>query len=247
MVLILLDHSFYTAQQYHLIPIGIQLGNIGVAIFFFVSGYLAKYTLKKPFDLKRFVTDKLLRLYPLYVCAVIIAWLWMDWIPVEDLGVAFLSMTNIFVTDQSGFLWFVAAIFWTYMLFAAYAWKWWLAIPLALLMFALLDMAGNPGIIRNVIIFFLGATCSRWLHLEKLNVFESKVVDKLGNATYPMYLFHPAIWNGLVAVYYDLWVFYLIYFPLMMVASVLIQDRYNDLVRLAKKHLTARPGQAPAH
>ncbi len=63
-------------------PIGLELGNYGVSIFFALSGFLITYLLlaekdKQEIDIKKFYTRRILRIWPLYYAYLLLAILTM--------------------------------------------------------------------------------------------------------------------------------------------------------------------------
>jgi hypothetical protein len=58
-----------------------------------------------------------------------------------------------------------------------------------------------------------------------------------------MYLFHSVVWFVLLSIYRDPTIFYLVYFPLLMIISVFIQANYNRIVDYLKKTLVKEKGE----
>ena len=112
-----------------------ELGPVGVAIFFFVSGYgiMRQYQIKGPSYLKSFLPHRLLPIVTLYILAMVLIFPIKHFLMGLTLKQAAISMTNgaPFVNDS----WFILAIIFFYLAF-------WLAMKLskghALPLFAIL-------------------------------------------------------------------------------------------------------------
>lgn len=69
--LVLIQHLFETQPASVLMPF-VQLapGVAGVALFFFISGFVIPFSAGSSFDWRVFMVRRLLRIYPLYLCAL---------------------------------------------------------------------------------------------------------------------------------------------------------------------------------
>lgn len=138
-VMIVIAHTFSVVPLFSVMPqmlsLGVGISTIGLAIFFFTSGYslmLRKPTFQKPNDFWIFLRKRIVRIYPLYWVALIVATIVIS----AGQPIRFhLSMTDFTLLQQLliisglqvlfypntvawlGMLWFVSVIMLFYLLF----------------------------------------------------------------------------------------------------------------------------------
>ena len=232
-LLVLVGHSLLLAANYdNATKSTINLiGDGGVFIFFFTSGFLATYTLKKPLNAKKYVFSRFSRIYPLYLIAVLIS------IPVVaeiQLGPKLLYpfMLQIFLKENSGFLWYVPAIFGLFILFAAYhRSKPIFIISLTLLIPYLLFIHRNKEIFCGVL-FFVGVFIKR---MPNVDIPKNIIVDKIADATYPLYLFQMFFLTLLLTISNNVFLLFGVYLPAFVIATLLIQH-FSPQVKIWLHH-----------
>lgn len=168
------------------------MGAVGVGLFVYVSGFLAKESNgNKPFNARRYLSCRLLKLYPLYLLASILA-LANSSLPLER------QLSNLFLVYP--LFWFVPLIIIMYCLFTLYrvnrvAFYVAIIVYVDLLLYVAVyavnlsryDLAATVGLYWIVLltVFFAGVYTKRlnW----KLPRFS--FIETVSVYTYPIYLF----------------------------------------------------------
>ena len=190
-LLIILDHAVevFIGFSYYIWV----LGAVGVCLFVFVSGFLAKESNgKHAFNPKEYLLKRFVKLFPLYLLACLLQYAFLAY-PVE------FQVTRLFMVNAAH-LWFVPLIMLMYVMFAlrkayprifqfavaGYV-VYYVAVTMSCLWIGDYNGVFTTGIYWLILlaVFFFG------VHVKKLNwkLPQSPLIQTVAAYTYPIYLF----------------------------------------------------------
>lgn len=220
----------------------VALAHICLHTFVFVSSYLlsCKYMISKPQEMIAFIKKRAVRLYPLYLLALIMLLLTSQISVKEFLAGAFLMnmILNIYILT----LWFVSMIFIFYLLLSVILYNYsfirtvYISFAFCLLCYIVHKSFGliSPKLVFFYPAFFMGIVYGKHLHID-IKLGKSNIIQKLSYATFCMYLFHRVVYWGLLKIYIpDTNVMKVLYLacvgmPAIYFLSIGLQKRYDKI------------------
>ncbi|HDL01348.1 MAG TPA: hypothetical protein ENH23_03855 [candidate division Zixibacteria bacterium] len=184
------------------------LAYICLYVFVFVSSYLlaCNYTISKPKEIIAFIKKRAVRVYPLYLLALIMFLMTSQISLKEFLIGAFLL--NMILNTSLLTLWFISMIFIFYLLLSVILYNYslirtvYISFAFSLLCYILHKTFGliSPKLVYYYPAFFVGIFCAKRLHID-FKWGKSKIIALLSYSTFCMYLFHRIIYWGLLKIY----------------------------------------------
>jgi peptidoglycan/LPS O-acetylase OafA/YrhL len=234
--LVLIFHSFTLNKYTSLYDIGFIIGLIGVGLFFFVSGYMSSKG-RKITSVISYIKNKFIKIYPLYIIIAIISIFTMPSIIYPYCEIVYILMLQAFSPFSSSHLWFISALFFAYILFAFYNTNKNMFIILCTIFISVLLYFEIYRVIAMFIIFFIGVSLGTKYEIRDIKLPFGKIITVIGSSTLSIYLLHVAILTGLMDIYNSPLVFMLVYIPIMIILSVIIQKYYDKIVKVINDKL----------
>lgn len=235
-LLVIIDHGFWIFGYTEILLLANLIGGIGVAMFFFASGYLAEHTRRQPFDGYAFLKKRLSRLYPLYISFLFITSLAFPELIVGEMWVHVLLLQT-FLSPSIAYLWFVSFFVFVLLIYSI----WYHSPRTAALLYIIgavaLITVGNFFALIYTLFFILGIMARRKGYLKK-DCEAPPICNLISSSTYSLYLFHYPVGLMLVSFVSSESVFWCAYIALSLGVSILIQRVHDMMYRSSSIHIS---------